>query len=273
MKWEFNYRGEFRSWEGCGLPATLDLAKDVRAALANPIDFPAIEKAIIEGDRVAIVVDPLLPSMAELTVACVRYLIEKGVTPDQLVVVLAGHEAADAELLRKSLAPFLGESVAIELHDADDDTKVAYVAANEDSDPIYINRTVVDADVILPITCARGNSTLDYMGAYTVFPLLSNRATRGQFYALNKLDAAEEHEKLTAWADQAAWWVGMMATIQAVPAADDSVSCVIAGSTNAVEHESQQRMAMAWRIWMSTSTTRIRAQRIRMAAARAICRK
>ena len=248
VKWEFNYRGEFRSWEGCGLPATLDLAKDVRAALANPIDFPAIEKAIIEGDRVAIVVDPLLPSMAELTVACIRYLIEKGVTPDQLVVVLAGHEAADAELLRKSLAPFLGESVAIELHDADDDTKVAYVAANEDSDPIYINRTVVDADVILPITCARGNSTLDYMGAYTVFPLLSNRATRGQFYALSKLDAVEEHEKLTAWADQAAWWVGMMASIQAVPAADDSVACVIAGSTTAVEHESQQRMAMAWRV-------------------------
>jgi len=40
----------------------------------------------------------------------------------------------------------------------------------------------------------------------------------------------------------------MMATIQAVPAADDSVACVIAGSTNSVEHESQQRMAMAWRV-------------------------
>ena len=31
MKWEFNYDGEFRSWEGCGLPATQDLAKNVRS--------------------------------------------------------------------------------------------------------------------------------------------------------------------------------------------------------------------------------------------------
>ncbi len=247
-KWDFEYDGEFRSWEGCGLPASSDLGKDVRAALSNPIDFPAIEKAIVPGDRVALVIDPLLPSMAELTVACVNYLLENGVTADQLVVVLAGHEAADAELLSVALRPLLGDEVTVELHDADDDAKIAYVAANEDSDPIYINRTVVDADVILPITCARGHSTLDYMGAYTVFPLLSNRATRGQFYALNKLDAADEHRKLTAWADQAAWWVGMMATIQAIPAADDSVACVIAGSTNAVEHESQQRMATAWRV-------------------------
>ena len=75
MKWEFNYGGEFQSWEGCGLPATLDLAQDVRAALANPIDFPAIEKAIIEGDRVAIVIDPLLPSMAVLDVASWQELL------------------------------------------------------------------------------------------------------------------------------------------------------------------------------------------------------
>ncbi len=247
-KWEFEYDGQFHSWESCGLPTTQGLTTEVRAALADPIDFPPIEKAIVEGDRVAVVIDPLLPSMADLTLACVEYLMDTGVKPEQLVLVLAGHESADAELLRAALLPTLGDTVEIELHDADDDSKIAYVAANEDSDPIYINRTVVDADVILPITCARGESTLDYMGAYSVFPLLSNRATRGQFYALSKLDASEEHRKLTAWADQAAWWVGMMATIQVIPAADDSVARVIAGSTNAVELEAQKLMATAWQV-------------------------
>ena len=247
-KWDIAYEGQFQSWESCGLPTSRGLASDVRAAMSQPIDFPPIEKAIVEGDRVAVVIDPLLPSMAELTAACVQYLLDAGVQAGQLVVVLAGHESADAKLLQDALRPLLGEAVEIELHDADDDSKIAYVAANEDSDPIYINRTVVDADVILPITCARGQSTLDYMGAYSVFPLLSNRATRGQFYALDKLDAAEEYHRLTAWADQAAWWVGMMATIQAIPAADDSVACVIAGSTNAVEEEAQKLMSTAWRI-------------------------
>ena len=247
-KWDIEYGGAFRAWEGCGLPTSSQLSVDVRAAMAEPIEFPSIELAIVEGDRVALVIDPLLPAMADLTAACVKYLLDAGVQPEQMVLVLAGHEAEDAVLLRTALQPLLGEAVEIELHDADDDSKIAYVAANEDSDPIYINRTVVDADVILPITCARGHSTLDYMGAYTVFPLLSNRATRGQFYALDKLDVADEHQRLTAWADQAAWWVGMMATIQVIPAADDAVARVIAGSTLAVEDEAQKLMEIAWQV-------------------------
>ncbi len=48
-------------------------------------------------------------------------------------------------------------------------TKVAYVAANKQGEPIYMNRTLVDADVVIPIMCARGRLAIDYEGAYGVF--------------------------------------------------------------------------------------------------------
>jgi nickel-dependent lactate racemase len=245
--WHLQYDGQVCS-PSIEVRGHRDLTGQVRKALANPLDFPSFEQAIVPGDRVALVVDPLLPSMAEIVTACVRYLIDKGVTSDQLAIVLAGHEPEDARLLQTALEVFGESSIPIELHDADDSTRIAYVAANDDSNPIYMNRTVVDADVILPITCARGRSTLDYLGAYSVFPLLSNRATRGEFFSLEKLDAVNEHHKLTAWADQAAWWVGLMFIVQAIPAPDQQIASVLAGSPSSVEPEVQELMTKHWQI-------------------------
>ncbi len=225
-----------------------DLQAKVWDSLANPLDFPPFEQAIVPGDRIAILVDPLVPRMAELVAACVRYLMDKGVQVEQLVIVLAGHEPTDAEALRVQLTKIEASDVLIELHDADDSTKVAYVAANEDSDPIYLNRTVVDADVILPILCGRGRSALDYLGANSVFPLLSNRATRGEFYSLRKLGEKVEHTKLTSWADQAAWWVGMMFVLEVVPASGHHIAAVLSGTPAAVEPEVQKWMDRYWQV-------------------------
>jgi nickel-dependent lactate racemase len=246
--WELDFEGQLRRWDGCPLPVPADLTAQLRNALANPLDFPSIEQAIVPGDRVAILVDPLLPQMVELVSACISYLLEHGVQAEQLVVVLASHEPEDAMELRNALTQVAGEEIPIELHDADDQNKVAYVAANEESNPIYMNRTIVDADVVLPITCARGHSTLDYMGAYSVFPLLTDRATRGEFYSLEKLDVADEHAKLTAWADQAAWWVGLLVVVQAVPAARLGISTIIAGTPTAVESAVQPLMESGWQV-------------------------
>ncbi len=251
--WELNFDGHLQRWDQCHLSTPVDLAAQVGEALSKPLDFPSIEQAIVPGDRVAILVDPLLPQMADLVSACVRYLIEHGVAPEQLVVVLASHETEDAHLLGDALRGICEVEIQIELHDADDQNKVAYVAANEESNPIYMNRTIVDADVVIPITCARGHSALDYMGAYSVFPLLTDRYTRGEFYSLEKLEVADEHAKLTAWADQAAWWVGLLVVVQAVPADNLEVATVIAGTPSAIETAVQPLMESGWEVKASPS--------------------
>ncbi len=246
--WSIDFEGRLEPQAKTANAIGDDLQAKVWDSLANPLDFPPFEQAIVPGDRIAVLVDPLVPRMAELVAACVRYLVDKGVQIEQLVIVLAGHEPKDAEALHIQLTQVEAAEVPIELHDADDSTKVAYVAANEDSNPIYLNRSVVDADVILPILCGRGRSALDYLGTNSVFPLLSNRATRGEFYSLRKLGEKVEHTKLTAWADQAAWWVGMIFVLEVVPASGHQIAAVISGTPAAVEPEVQKWMDQYWQV-------------------------
>ena len=220
----------------------IDLEAAVTAALQSPIEFPAIELAIVPGDRVVLAVDPSVPRMAEVVEQVLAYLHRCGVPTSQFTVVLASHAQADLSTLSR----LLPEDVGIELHDPDDQTKVAYVAANKQGEPIYMNRSMVDADVVIPIMCARGRSAIDYEGAYGVFPLLTDRKTRGQFFSLRQLADPGEHQRLTAWADEAAWWVGLLVAVQVVPGPDGGVAAVLAGSPQVLENAVQNVMSEVW---------------------------
>lgn len=219
-----------------------DLKAAVDTALQSPLDFPSVEQAIVPGDRVVLAVDPSVPRMAEVVEQILSYFQRSGFSSKQFTVVVAGHMQADAAALAK-LVP---DDVEIELHDADDQTKVAYVAANKQGEPIYMNRSLVDADVVIPVMCARGRTAIDYEGAYGVFPLLTDRRTRGQFYSLRQLANPTEHERLTAWADEAAWWVGLLVAVQVVPAPDGGIARVLAGSPQPLEAAVQEAMKQVW---------------------------
>lgn len=219
-----------------------DLKDAVFSALSQPLDFPAVELAIVPGDRVVLAADPTVPRLAEVIAQVIAYFQSHGVQAEQFSVVLASHAEFDVETFAKRLPTDL----AIEVHDADDQTKVAYVAANKQGEPIYMNRTLVDADVVIPIMCARARQAIDYEGAYGVFPLLTDRRTRGQFYSLRQLTDPSEHRHLTEWADEAAWWVGLQVAIQVIPAHDGGVANILAGSPQALEANVQEQMVKLW---------------------------
>lgn len=219
-----------------------DLESAVSQALQAPLDFPPVEQAIVPGDRVVLAVDPSVPRMVEVVQQILNYLQRSGFPSEQFTVVVAGHLESDAA----ALAKLLPDDVTIELHDADDQTKVAYVAANKQGEPIYMNRSLVDADVVIPVMCARGRTAIDYEGAYGVFPLLTDRRTRGQFYSLRQLANPTEHERLTAWADEAAWWVGVLVAVQVVPAPEGGIAHVLAGSPQPLEAAVQEAMKEVW---------------------------
>lgn len=236
------FAGDARLENAAASAEVLDLAAAVTSALRAPLDFPSVEQAIVPGDRVVLAVDPSVPRMPEVVAHIVQYFQGSGFLPEQFTIVVAGHAQSDAA----ALAKLLPDEVAIELHDADDQTKVAYVAANKQGEPIYMNRSLVDADVVIPVMCARGRSAIDYEGAYGVFPLLTDRRTRGQFFSLRQLADPTEHERLTAWADEAAWWVGLLVAVQIVPAPDGGIAQVLAGSPQPLEAAVQAAMRDVW---------------------------
>lgn len=234
------------------VPAVVDLPAAISGALQSPLGLPSLDQVMVPGDIVALAIDPSLPSLGTVVGLVSKWLCERGAAPSNLRVVIASSakvlaDEATAGLLRVFAASgFDPADVRVESHDADDLQANAYVAANEASDPIYMNRTLVDADVVIPIVCARHSQAFDYLGAYSLFPLLSNRETQGMFFQLSKLEEQQGHQQLTAWADQAAWWLGLLAMIQVIPAAEDRVAGVVAGLIESVEEASQELLERLW---------------------------
>lgn len=228
------------------IPASA-LAAAIADALANPLGFPALDHAVVAGDRLVLAVDTTLPALPEVTAGIANWFSERGSDPANIRVVLAGDTRQVPASLLQRLRETLPGDIKIEVHDPDDPEKLAYVAANDASDPIYLNRSMVDADVVLPVSCARPLSGLDYFGAFSLFPLLSDRATRRHFYSLPKLEDAAERDKLQAWANQAAWWLGVVAGVEAVPASGNGVASLWAGSLDQLEQECQRAMSAVWK--------------------------
>lgn len=246
--WEIASSETIASFLKPQIPAAVDVPAQVRNALEQPFEFPSLDQIVVPGDSLVFAIDPSVPSLPEVCSAIAAWFAERGTPPASMRAVIAGKYPDLASKLAAAMTSSLAEEVQIELHDPDDPDCIAYLAANEDSDPIYMNRTVVDADVVLPVLCSRASSSLDYLGRYGVFPLLSDRATRGRFYNFNNLGSPAAHDKLTDWADQAAWWTGFLASIQVIPSGQNGVAAIIAGATEALEDMCQTQMNSAWNV-------------------------
>lgn len=223
-----------------------DIEHSVQLALEGPISFPSLDQALVPGDKLAFAVDPSLPAIHAVVSSVVAWFAARGVSTSNMLAVVGDNQASFAQWLQNELAKDNATAISVEPHDPDTPQGIAYVAANEASDPIYLNRSIVDADVVIPISCARARASLDYFGAFSIFPLLSNRETRGRFYSLPKLDQPAEHLEMRKWADQAAWWLGLLVGIQVVPAPHARVAAIQAGQTEPLEAAIQEHMASCW---------------------------
>jgi nickel-dependent lactate racemase len=223
------------------LPPIEDLHSEVERALGNPTDFASIDQMIVAGDIVALAIDPNIPSLNKVVCSITQWFIEHGVPIENLRIVFGGNEHQMAGFAQ-GLADGGLAGVSIERHDPDDVNCVSYVAADEEAQPIYINRVLVDADVVIPISCARSRDAIDYLGSFSVFPLFSNRDIRGQFYSYARLSDYSEHQKLIDRSDQAAWWLGLLCGVQIVPAGNDQVGAILCGLLSAVDETVQERL-------------------------------
>lgn len=222
-----------------------NLGLAIDASLSQPVSFPSLDQAVVPGDQLVFVVDSSVPQLVDIVGETLQWFVSRGVIASNMHVVIADAEDAICEELRARLQK-LEMAVNVERHDGSNPENLAYLAANEASDPIYMNRRLVDADVVIPITCGRCTGALDYLGPYGVFPLVSDSATRGKFYTLDKLRQPAFRQDLRTWADQAAWWLGLLVAIQVVPASGDGVAEIRCGTYDDLETQSQAAMQAAW---------------------------
>ncbi len=230
-----------------------DPAAAVAAALDDPLEFPPLRQATVPGDRIAIALESGLPAAASIVAGIVHTLLQGSAEPQDIAVVVPaesaelGREEAAGRLLRLLPEEIRGE-VDLVLHDPADKNRLAYLAASSDGKPIYLNRTLCDADVVIPVGILRLEESLGYIGVHGgLFPAFSDELTQQRFRAPSSTNWSALRRRREEEADEAAWMLGCQFSVQVVPGPGQSLLHVLAGDSQAVQRRGAELCAAAWR--------------------------
>ena len=179
-------------------------------ALGEPLGLPPLTQCVAPGDRVAIAVGHGLPAPAPLVSGVIAALRAAGIELPRVRVVTAGRR--DATSLESGLASEIERGVQVEFHDPNDDDALCFAGLAKGDRPLMVNRTVFDADVVLPVSVessAEGASTDEAGGAYDgLFPDFFDKQTIERFRKVRTVNdaaigAGKRQSSRRAEADQA----------------------------------------------------------------------
>ncbi|MEX0818367.1 MAG: lactate racemase domain-containing protein [Pirellulaceae bacterium] len=231
-----------------GIPLD-DPVAAVAAAVSAPLEFPRLQDATIPGDRIVLAVDRGVPQMPAVVAGVIHTLVEGGAEATDIEIVLAAdtddHQAPEDPLAE--LSETLRNSVTVSRHDPHNRESLAYLAASKEGSPIYFNRTIGDADVVLPISTLRLDQALGYAGVHGgLYPTFSDDATQKRYRAPSSTDWSALRRRRCEEAEEAAWALGVQFTIQVAPGAGNTLLHVLAGDSRAVAKRGQELCVAAW---------------------------
>jgi nickel-dependent lactate racemase len=222
----------------------LDAAVAVYRALAAPLNFPPLAQSVVPGDRLAIAVDETTPCLAGLVRGTVDAAIEAGIESADLSIVAV--DAATIELLRAELRPAASGDIQFVTHDPSDANNLCFAGKLIKEERLMINRAIFDADVVLPIGCARLPN--DFSGALfqSLFPRFSDAATIARFRTPARLESVGGQASARRRIEEAGWQLGVPLVIEVVPGGGGTIAEVVAGEPRAVGTYYAQKCEELW---------------------------
>jgi nickel-dependent lactate racemase len=225
-----------------GQTTTDDPAIAVVNALAQPLEYPPLSAGIVPGDRVAIALDEGVPCTPEIVRGIVQSLRRSGVENDGISVVTC--DAETCRLCRDNLGAHGENGIAFVVHNPDDERELCLVGVTKKHGPLVINRTIFDADVVLPLGVARtGNSSV----YDSLFPRFSNTETIERYRTPAGLDSEAILAERARETDEAGWLIGAPLVIEVVPGENETVAHVVAGQPHAVAQHVELLARQQWR--------------------------
>jgi nickel-dependent lactate racemase len=227
-------------------PFVADPVAAVRAALASPAGYPPLASATVPGDRVAVTLADDIPERDAVLTGAIAALLDAGVEAE-LITVVATNDLADDKDLQSRLVQIRAGGVVFERHDPGDDDRIAMIGVNGAGEPLRINRTVAEADLVLPIsTCesaAEGDGASRFSG---LFPQFSNRETINRLKPHGIKESAKQRSKRKAEIDDAGWKLGVGMTMRVIAGAGGTIAAIEAGDPTAVDRATQRRSHEVW---------------------------
>lgn len=239
----------------CAAPAGMDDAQAVasaQAATQSPLDFPPLRQATVPGDHVVIALGPAVPQASDVVAAIVPELMSGGAAPEDITILCEhANPHAAAPDPRRQLPQQVRDAVRLVTHDPAHQESLSYLAADAQGAPIYLNRLLCDADLVVPVGCLRVEHSEKKNGKVgiwndTLYPTFSDRSTLDHLSPNGVPLTAGQSAHLHRQVDQVAWLLGVQITAQVIPASGDSALSIITGTPEAVFREGQSRCRSAW---------------------------
>ncbi len=221
---------EIWEYDAASKRTSRDIPGETISALSAPDDFPPIEAAIVAGDHVALAVDPNVPNVDQVIAGALRML--RATAAEQIDVVV-WDEATDETLQR--IRDVAGDA-SVTRHRSGDRESLCYLAADQEARPIYLNRTLVDADVVLPIVAVRPSNVTRRRDLTGIFPMLSDSATRTRYRETG--DSPSRSDSIEASgntiAQEIPWLLGVQLILAVTVNSRGTIGEVNAGTVEAI---------------------------------------
>ena len=171
------------------VPPCRDPQAEVTRALFTPIGAPRISSLARAGMKVAIVIDDgSRPTpIGQILPAVVAELEAAGVTrPDMALVPALGlHRPMAQREIAQRVAMDL-EGIQTVTHNCDDPQQMRFLGTTSYGSPVWINRTVADADLVISIGCIEPHLIASFGGGYkNIIPGVAGRVTVAHNHGLN----------------------------------------------------------------------------------------
>jgi len=227
-----------------------DVPRGVAAALAEPLEFPTLAESVAPGDRIVVAIESGVPRAEEIARAIADAVSAEGIEPANVCVLWPGRAPSLETVPADPSAAPVGRAAQLEQrrHDPADRGSLAYLANIGEGKPVYLNRSVCEADFLAPVGCAR----LEAIGGLQspsegLFPTFADAAAQSRYRSPRTAGSQVQRRRLRQQAREVEWLLGAMFAIRVVPGSGDSVLSIVAGETRAVERRSQARAEKAWR--------------------------
>ncbi len=241
----------FRSFHA-GPSALADVGAAARTALTDPCDFPPLTSMCVPGDQLILVLDRNLPHAAAIVAEVVPLACEAGVDPARLTLLQPAHwhsrTLADP---RSELSASLRQTVQWKIHDPTEKDGTGYLATSVGGERIYLSRTVLDADLVVPLFAAGFDSVVGYRNpGCLLYPGLSSVEAFTKSLGEGHRELRPEDDRpLRQLGEEICWLLGIQFAIGAAPSRrPGGVSAVWAGQWEAVQRQSRQFVDRAWKV-------------------------
>lgn len=222
-------------------------------ALENPINHPLLAESIFPGDRIAIVVQNGLPAAREMLESLLRLLERFRIETEDILVVVPEIMKRTFDLIEltpadaKSGAPAIWRmksddrpnAIRFEVHVSDLQTAVSYLAANEQGNPVYVNRSLCDSDVLLPLSALSPSADRPDC----LYPEFSVDETRARFR--DKKDSLAQRVAETELANDS---LGLFFSIEIICRPGEIIEDIVCGSRVHARQVASDRLAPLWQL-------------------------